>query len=60
MRHRTPSKKVTPLSHSNFLCQFENFSHQSINHRPTEVEDRMRHQQCRNPKHINRIGGIYG
>ena len=35
MRHRTTSKKVTSLSHSNFLCQFENFSHQSINQSPT-------------------------
>jgi len=57
MRPRTHSKKVTPLSHSNFPCQFENLV---INHRPTEVEDRMRHRQCRNPKHINRIGGVYG
>ena len=41
MRHRTTLKKVTSLSHSNFPCQFENFSHQSINHRSTEVEDRI-------------------
>ena len=60
MRHRTHLKKVMLLSHSYFLCQFENFGHQSINRHRVEVEDRMRHRQCRTPKHINRIGGVYG
>lgn len=49
-------KKVMLLSHSYFLCQFDT----QHNFDWVEAEGRMRHRQCRKPKHINHIGGVYG